>query len=285
MKKSLKVAVAAIFALASGAVAFDWPQNHILSDSFFSYFAQKRGGRISPSLIFSDTEGVKASDDGRLVAVLCEHSNSELFESTLGNAAIISHVDDMVTVYANLDSVEDIFSIRDVKAGDSLGETSNSAWQEGSSCLEFQVVDVKAGSFVNPRILMPRFGGELPLVLANVTAVNRAKMPFRLSTTNALNAGTYLIYNDRQEVAVPYKSVIYINGVAVEGLSYDSVYERDGKFSVKGRDFHALSEVYPDDNSILLGEVTFPRGRNELTVVISDILGKEQSMTYIFDAR
>ena len=38
--------------------AFDWPQNEILSDSFYSYFAQFRGGTIGTSLIFSESEEV-----------------------------------------------------------------------------------------------------------------------------------------------------------------------------------------------------------------------------------
>lgn len=285
MGKACRIAAALAAAAAATAAAFDWPQNQIMSDTFFSYFGQLRGGGISPSLVFSDTEVVKAADKGRLIAVISEHGDGELFESTLGNAAVVAHADDMLTVYANLDSAEPLRGITEVEAGQELGESTNSGWQEGDSCLEFQVVDTQNRSFVNPRLLMPRFGDELPLVLSGVTAVNKAGTPFRLATTKVLNAGTYLVYGDRQDVAVPYKTAIYINGAAVETMSFDSVHEVEGRLCIKGRGPHGASEVYPDGSRILLGEAQIPRGRNEMTVVITDILGKEQSMSYIFDAR
>ncbi|MBR1615901.1 MAG: hypothetical protein IJ673_10540 [Treponema sp.] len=48
---------------------------------------------------------------------------------------------------------------------------------------------------------------------------------------------------------------------------------------------HSLSSVYPSADRMLLGEVVIPRGHNELTVVVSDILGKEYQAKYVFDAR
>ncbi|MBR4374904.1 MAG: peptidoglycan DD-metalloendopeptidase family protein [Treponema sp.] len=265
--------------------AFDWPQNEIMSDSFFSYFAQLRGGRISPSLVFSNTEAVKAADNGRILALITEHPEGDLFESTLGNAVIISHEDDMLSVYGNLDDVSELHSRYEVSAGDHLGESSLSGWQEGDSCLEFQVIDLKSKCFINPRVLMPRIGNELEIVLHNVSAVNKAGISYALSSVQTLNAGSYLIYNERQDVAVPYKTSIFINGVTVENIFYDSLYDVDGKLNLKGRDMHSLSSVYPDDKRSLLGEVVIPRGHNELTVVASDILGKEYQATYVFEAR
>lgn len=274
-----------LFALPILNFAFDWPQNEILSDSFFSYFAQFRGGVLSPSLVFSDTETVKCAGDGRVMVVMEEHPESDIFESALGNSVVIFHGDEMATVYGNLDDVSSMRSASSVKSGDEISQTALSGWQEGNACLEFQVLDMKSKSYINPRVLMPRFGGELELVLHDVSAVSKAGVSFSLNSVSSMNAGTYLIYNERQDVAVPYICKVFINGVAVESLSYDSLYEIDGMLNVKGKDFHPLSQVYPDSRRILLGEISIPRGHNELTVVLTDILGKEYQAKYMFDAR
>ncbi len=286
MKKIRKLALAsALFALSSLDFAFDWPQNEIMSDSFHSYFGQLRGGRISPSLVFSNTEEVKAAGDGKILALLSEHPESELFESTLGNAVILSHADDMLSVYGNLDNLDSLRSKSDVAAGEKLSDISISGWQEGDASLEFQVVDLKDGCYINPRILMPRIGDELEIVLHNLTAVNKAGISYTLNSVDSLNAGAYLIYNERQDVAVPYRTSIFVNGVTVESIYYDALYEVNGRLSLKGRGMYSISSVYPDDKRILLGEVVIPRGHNELSVVVADILGKEYRATYVFDAR
>ena len=70
--KKLIITLAATLAIST-IFAFDWPQNEILSDSFYSYFAQLRGGTIGTSLVFSESREVKAADDGRILAVISEH--------------------------------------------------------------------------------------------------------------------------------------------------------------------------------------------------------------------
>ena len=110
MKKSrfVKYTVAFVSALCvstAACFAFDWPQLETASDSFYSYFGQLRGGTIETSLIFKDSSDVKAADNGTIIATISEHNNDYgWFESTLGNAVIISHDNQLMTVYANLDS-------------------------------------------------------------------------------------------------------------------------------------------------------------------------------------
>ena len=199
-----------VFALASvsGAFAFDWPQNEIESDSFFTYFSHLRGGVISPSLVFSGSNEIKTADEGLVTAVISEHDESSLFESTLGNAVIVAHKDSLITVYANLNSAEqdERLSLTSVESGTPLGNCGNSGWQEGNALLEFQVADLKAKTLINPRVLMPRFGNELPLYITNVSAVNKKGKTFDFSTVKRLASGTYSIYRELQQTAMPYKT-------------------------------------------------------------------------------
>lgn len=287
MKKGFILTGAAVFALSTAA-AFNWPQNEILSDSFNSYFGQLRGGRLSTSLIFSDSEDIKACESGKVIAVISEHNeDSELFESTLGNTVIIAHDDNMLTVYANLDEEyqQTRYTLDNVESGTPLGKCSNTAWQESDSCLEFQVIDTKNKLYINPRILMPRVGAEAELQLKNVVAVNKKGNEYNLLTENSIPSGNYSIYQQRQKISLPYKSTIYINGYAVETISYDTLIEKNGRICTSGKSNYTAEQIYPADNRFLLGEINIPRGKVKMTVVLADILGKEKQITYTFTAR
>lgn len=284
-RNALGVAVGLLATLA--AHSFDWPQTEIASSSFYSYFGQLRGGTLSPSLVFTESDDVKAADNGRVIIALSEHDESDLFESTLGNAVIIAHKDDLLTVYANLSAgeQEERETITTVYAGATLGTCSNSGWQEGQGCLEFQVVDTKNKSFINPRVLMPRFGQELELDLRGITVTNRKGTPFTLGVQRSLAAGAYAIYKQRQERAMPYRTAVYINGVLTQVISYDRLVQTERKLCTGGQKHYDVAQLYPDSKRVLLGEVNLPHGRNTLTLAVTDILGTEKTITYTLDAR
>ena len=83
--------------------AFEWPQEEkILSDS---YFGQLRGNTISSSLIFANPSEIKASEEGDITIIIEEHNDdSDFFPSTLGNAVVVEHKDNILTVYGNIDA-------------------------------------------------------------------------------------------------------------------------------------------------------------------------------------
>lgn len=285
MKKLIFTLAAAL--TISALFAFDWPQNEILSDSFYSYFAQLRGGTIGTSLVFSESREVKAADDGRILAVISEHDEDELFESTLGNAAILAHKDSLVTVYANLDSenLPALFSMTDVKTGTSFGTTGTSSWQEGEGCLEFQVLDIKNRTYVNPRILMPRIGKELQLTIKDVVAVSKKGTVYDLGTVKTMPSGVYQLYREKQEIAMPYKTTVFINGAVAETLTYDTLSENNGKICVSGKKNYDVGIMYPNENQQFLGEVTFTKGKDSIMIVAADILGKEKQIVYTVEVR
>lgn len=285
MKKTLLTLSALLF--SANLSSFDWPQNEILSDSFYAYFGQLRGGTINTSLIFSESNEVKAADSGRILAIISEHGDDEIFESTLGNAVIIQHPDNMLTVYGNLEEYEnkELFKMKDVSSGTLLGTTGTSGWQSGDACLEFQVVDTKNQNYINPRILMPRIGNELELTIKNLEFINRSGVSYNLLTTKTFYSGTYRIYRERQDISMPYKTSVYVNGALVDSISYETLLVKDGKICTNGKINHPVLEVYPDKNRQLLAEFTMPKGHNIVTVVVADILGKEKSITYNVDVR
>ena len=284
--KKIIFGLCGIFAF-SAIFAFDWPQNEILSDSFYSYFAQLRGGTIGTSLVFSESKEVKAADDGRVLAVISEHDEDELFESTLGNAVILAHKEDLLTVYANLDAenLPALFKLRETSKGTSFGTTGTSSWQEGEGCLEFQVIDIKNRTYINPRILMPRIGKELQLTIKNVSAVSKKGTVYDLGTVKSMPSGVYQLYREKQDIAMPYKTTVYVNGAIAEVLTYDTLSEKSGRIVVNGKKNYPVETIYPDSERQFLGEVTIPKGKTQIQVILSDILGKERQIVYTADIR
>lgn len=280
--------IALALGTAAAGFAFDWPQNAIQSDSFYSYFGQRRGETISPSLIFTDSEDIKAADSGKVIAVISEHSaESDLFESTLGNAVIVAHKDNLLTVYANLD--RDETGRRDaldrVETGTEFGVCGNSGWQQGMANLEFQVVDAENKAFINPRVLMPRVGKELALSIQDIVAVNRKGAEYPFSLSKRLPAGTYYLYRRRQETAMPYRTTVFVNGAAVETIAYDMLVQNDKALCVIGQKHYPATLLYPDDRHQLLAEIAIPKGRSTISIVATDILGKETSLAYTIEAQ
>ena len=289
MKKLIKISLACtgLLAVIGFAYAFDWPQEKTSSDSFFSYFGQLRGGTLESSVIFRDPSEVKAAENGHIMAVIKEHNNDfGWFESTLGNAVLIAHDDGFATVYGNLDEEsfsENLSEIDVVSTGDVLGESGNSGWQEGQSCLEFQVIDVNKGNVINPRNFMPRMGSELPLEIGNVTMDDESGATHYLALEKYMKAGKYKIYHPRQEVAVPYKTVILLNGATVESISFDTMHETGGRLCISGNNYYPVEVIYPDEKRQLLGTVQLLKGHNKLTITISDILGSAHTVNYELD--
>ncbi len=273
--------------LAGSAIAFDWPQSETSSDSFYSYFGQLRGGTMESSLIFRDTSTVKAADSGHLAAIITEHNDDfGWFESTLGNAVIISHGNGFSTVYGNLDEStlnENLFDMNAISVGQELGESGNSGWQDGQSCLEFQVLDVKQGLAINPRNLMPRIGKELPLSVGTVSLDDKNGQTHLLVLEKNLKAGKYSVYHTRDSISVPYKTMVSLNGATVENISYDSMKEINGRLCVTGNSSYTFENVYPDQKRHLLGNVQLNHGLNRLDVTVTDILGESTTVTYTLE--
>jgi len=274
------------FVLAlSPAFAFDWPQDAVLSDSFYSYFGQLRGNGISSSLIFSDSSTVKASEDGKIVTVITEHNDDMgWFESPLGNAVIIAHDDNLMTVYGNLDGEslkEDIFELSDVKTGTEFGVSGNSGWQSGTSCLEFQVIDLLQNSSVNPRVLMPHEGHEKELSIGSITAIGKNGTVYPIWNRMSLPAGHYFLYRSRHKTMLPYKISVSINGALMERISYDRLKQSGMRLCVIGNSPYPVEKVYPDSDKQLLSEINLSSGKNIVTITVNDILGAEKTAEYI----
>lgn len=282
MKKTLFFAL--LLSLSSILFAFDWPQSDVKQESYSSYFGQNRGELISSSLCFSEPAEIKAAEDGYILAIITERNeDSDFFPSTLGTAIILSHDDNLLSVYGNID--KETITLRDenehmVDTGTILGHTGNSGWQVSNSHLEFQIIDIKNESAINPMVLMPRAENEIPLTLAGIVVANKNHDFYDINQYKTFPSGLYKIYQRRNAVASPYKTSVYINGVVVDQISYDTIMQENGKLCILGKKKYTSTDVYPDDNLQLLGETMFTPGRATLGLSEQDILETQKQLNY-----
>lgn len=282
MKKTL-LTIACLFT-ALNAFCFDWPQAEVTKDSFNSYFGQNRGGILSTSIIFSEPEEVKAAEDGYIIAVLTENSDeSDFFPSTLGTAVILSHNDDLISVYGNLDAQTLTLkneNERTVDAGATIASSGNSGYQENHGNLEFQIIDAKNKSAINPKVLMPRAEEEMPLSLSGIMIGSKNNDFYDINVYKTYNLGLYKVYFKRNPIASPYKTSVSINGVIVDQLSYDMITQENNKLCIIGKKKYTDADIFPNDDLQLLGEVMFTPGRATLGIIISDMLGNVKQLSY-----
>jgi len=285
MKKNIVCAAAAFAALSLSLFSFGWPVKNLDTDKLVPTFAQNRRNKFNTSLIFPNAQKAVAADNGKIIAVITEHQNDgDWFESTLGNAAIISHNDDLISVYANLDAQSALFLQQKFKVtdGQELGDIASSSWNENpeGGLMEFQIADTKAKTFINPLILMPRSLKHNRIYLDGVTIENQFGRSYNLATLRSIPAGQYTLYKKRQANASPHKSKVYVNGTELEKISKEILKWQDGKILIVGNENYTSSQFYPSQESELLGHILLPHGVNTITITASDIFENATTANY-----
>ena len=277
--------ILAIFLISQSLFGVEWPQEEHDDKSIVSYFGQNVGGRLSSSVIFGDPTEVKAVKDGKILIIMADiNDDSEFFPSTLGSSIILSHEDDLISVYSNLDTetlIEKTQGKDLIKEGEIIAETGNSGWQNKRSGLEFQILDNQKGTAINPKILLPRTENEVEYSLNGITIQNKEGKYFDLRESKIFPAGQYKVYQARNKIAAPYKTAVTINGVVIDEISFDMISQENGKLYVTGKKKYTSSEIYPDDNLLLLGEAMLTPGRSTLGLAVVDFLGKTKQSNYI----
>ena len=282
VKKSALITL--LLLISVQAFSFSWPQEEVSEKSFSSYFGQNRGNVISTSVVFSEPEEVKASETGYILAILTENNDdSDFFPSTLGSAVILSHEDNLLSVYGNLDSETiTLYNTNEkmVDAGATIGQSGTSGFQEGNSNLEFQIIDTKNKSAINPKVLMPRSEAELPLLLNGIMLGNKNNNYYDINVYKTFNSGLYKVYFKRNAIASPYKSSVSINGVIVDQISYDMITQENNKLCIIGKKKYTSTDLFPNNDLQVIGEAMLTPGRVTLGLSLTDALGNIKQLNY-----
>ena len=272
-----------LFSLQSLIFSFEWPEKETTTESYGLYFSQNRGSLLSISQIFSQPSEVLASENGKLLTIITElEDDNDFFPSTLGTAVILGHEDELLTVYANLDTASLSLELEksEIKEGDFLGESGSTGWQEGKSNLEFQIIDKKNNTAINPKLLMPRLEKDLPLSLTGIVIQNKNGEQYEISSHKTFGAGMYKIYCKKNEIVFPFKTSVSVNGILLDQISYDTIIQENSKLYVIGKKKYSSEDIFPSENLQLLGEAMLTSGRATLTLTMEDNLGNQKQVNY-----
>lgn len=261
--------------------AFDWPQNVESIDEFSCFFGESRHATFSNSLIFENPDEIKASETGTvLIKMNSGVSDMGWFESTLGNTVILSHENSLLTVYGNLETINLHEDASIVTKDTKVGTSGSSGWQQGKNSLEFQVIDTKMNTFINPLILMPTIEGKKNLSNISLYATNKENERFTLVNNAKIKAGIYKLFINKQQSSMLYKTSISVNGALVESIVFDVLAQNNNQLCVKGNENYSFLSFYPTSDSQLLGEVILSKGKNTIVVTAEDFFGNTKTATF-----
>lgn len=272
-------------AVTAAAAAFDWPVKNLDAEQNIMTFGQNRKNAFNASLTFPNAEAAEATDNGMIIGVISEHQgDGDWFESPLGNALIVSHDDELVSIYGNLSSQSaiDLQKVSNVKYGEVVGQIARSAWSQDpeEEALEFQISDSRAKTYLNPTILMSRAVKPKRLRLENISIENQFGRLYAISNLRSVPAGRYKVYKKRQSDTVAFKSEVYVNGSELDKITKDTIKNQDGVLRIIGSDAYSSEDFYPSEDLELLGRIFLPHGSNTVTITVYDIFNNASRATY-----
>ena len=281
MKKTLSLVLNILF--FSAAFAFEWPSGKVDSEKITTFFAQKTGSSMGTFINIKETEEVKCSDNGNTLIILEDSKDdTDFFPSALGSAVIVRHDDNLISVYSHLD--KDSIKTSDystlISKNEDIALTGTSGFVKEENTLGFQIIDVKEKKAINPLLLLPQPSVLPALSISSIIIKNKNNVAYDMQWAKAFVAGTYKIYFKRNELAVPFKTSVLINGEQTDEISYNSLNQEDGKCNVSGKRNYSNAEIYPDDKLMLAGEAVLKQGKATITIIFTDLKGSARQLNY-----
>ena len=302
MKIYFKLIFCIIFLFSSTfLMAFEWPVNMTSTETTIkTNFAENRGSSFANGFVFSTSEEIISSEDGVvLVHLNPENSYYENFSSTLDNALILAHQDKMISVYSGFEQVnQDIFS-GEISSGTVLGSVNKKSETDISventnpnakkiplpkKDFEFQLIDTKNTVVINPFLLLSKLEKTSPVFPGKIFVVNKKGTEINLEERKSFASGIYSIYRENTSSRMPLKTSVFVNGEETSTISYDTLLYKNSRICVSGKDFYSIEKIYPNSKRQFLGDIEVSRGKNLITVVVTDSLGIERRISYTVDA-
>ena len=300
MKNYFKLIFCGIFLFSfTSLMAFEWPVDISSTETTIkTNFAENRDTSFAKGFVFSTSEDIKSSEDGVvLVHLNPENSYYENFSSTLDNAVILAHQDKMLSVYSGFEQVnQDIFA-GEIPVGTTLGsinKKSDAEVTEESSTtkilplpkkdFEFQIIDTKNTVVINPFLLLSKLEKISPVFPGKIFVVNKKGAEINLEERKSFASGIYSIYRENSSSRMPLKTSVFVNGEEFSTISYDTLLYKNSRICVSGKDFFPIEKIYPNSKRQFLGDIEVSRGKNLITVVVTDSLGIERRISHTIEA-
>lgn len=297
MKFSKKICfISFIIFISSFLFAFDWPVDVSSGESQIkTNFAENRGNAFSKGFVFSSSEDVKASEDGVvLVHINPENNYYENFTSTLGNSLILIHKDEMISVYSGFEEINETCLDGEVSKGSILGSLNKKSTEieEDSTKkqvlpkkdFEFQIIDIRNTVVINPFLLLSKLEKISPVFPGKIFVVNKKGTEYSLEEKKSLASGVYSIYREYFPSRMPLKTSVFVNGEESSTINFDTILYKENRICVSGKDFFPIEKIYPNKNRQFLGEIEISRGKNLISVIVTDCLGVERRINHTIEA-
>jgi hypothetical protein len=276
---------AALLAAGGSASAMDWPLAPPRLAATFGTFAK---GRVVAGVALAADEGlVRSAEDGELCFSLEEGSRSGILPSPLGSFVVLEHQKGMAAVYSHLAPGSLSTYLMKPKTGDILGKPGSSGWIEGSGA-EFQVFDRRAGSWVNPLLVLPPLADDKPPVIRSL-ALSRGDKSQVLGEARSFPQGTYKVSVDVADPAdaawtvgplAPFGLRLAIDGVEVARSVFDVARGSGGALLFFSLSPLSSRELRTPEGRFSLAERLFTRGRASIEVRVEDAAGNKRSASW-----
>jgi len=282
MKHRYFIALLMLIIPATTSFALEWPTGAFKPERLF---AQRSAGVFEGSVVLQDAETVQAAAHGRLLLIISPGGFNNGFPSTLGNAVILVHDAELMTMYANLKKESILLEHGSVEARTRIGQAGTSGWARTGSLL-FQVMDRQQGTLLNPLLLLPAFRDTRPPQIRNVVAVSSNGQSISLSSVRSLRQGQWALYADISDSIdgitgefAPFRISTSINGKEQSLIPYETLRTENGRLVI-AREALSSATLFRDPNRIYLGTVSLIRGRADVTIYSRDIAGNERSLSF-----
>ena len=83
---------------------------------------------------------------------------------------------------------------------------------------------------------------------------------------------------------MPLKTSVFVNGEETSTINFDTILYKNSRICVSGNDFYPIEKIYPNNSRQFLGEIEIKRGKNLITVVVTDSLGIERRIAHTIEA-
>jgi len=280
--RNLAASLVLTLSLLPRAHGLEWP---VAETHLQKLFGQRSEGSLEQGLVLGKAGVVRAADNGKILITLERNANMNGFPGTLGNAVIIKHDDDLLTVYGNLDSLDRVEEQRHVDTGGILGNAGTSGWTDEGSFI-FQVIDQAKKTVLNPLLLLPLMSDKRDPSIRNVVAVSPSGQTYALGTVKSIRQGKYRIYADIADTVdkagkelSPFRVTVILNGSEYRSVPFELIKAEKGSLYLGSPEYRA-SMLYGDPERIYLGEVSLTRGKNDLVIIAYDTAGNEKSALF-----
>ena len=277
------IALLALGCAAAGAM--DWPLAPPRIAATFGTFAK---GRVVLGMELAADDGlVRAAEDGEISYMVEEGEHPAGLPTPLGSFAVIEHQKGLAAVYAHMAPGTLATYLKKPRAGDILGKPGSSGWVEGQGLL-FQVFDRRAGTWVNPLLVLPALADDKPPVIRSL-ALSRSDKTYVLGETASLSQGTYRISVDVADPAdsswvvgplAPYLIRLSINGVEEAKYVFDTAKGSGGKLLLFAGSPANSGALKTKEGRYALAERLFSRGRTVIEVRVEDAAGNKRSASW-----